>query len=73
MAKGLINNNDFSSLLENENMNQYSRKERQLIKRLAEIEREDSNRCSSCGGEDCICCPYYLDRQRWETPTELFE
>lgn len=43
-----------------------------LLQRLAEIEQEDEDRCAGCGGEDCICCEYYHDRQRWKSPEELF-
>lgn len=46
--------------------------ERQIAERLAEIEKEDADRCASCGGEDCICCEYYHDRKRWVEPEELF-
>lgn len=46
--------------------------ERQTLKRLAEIEQEDADRCSECGGEDCVCCEYYIDRQKWKSPAELF-
>lgn len=46
--------------------------ERNLLKRLAEIEKEDANRCAECGGEDCVCCEYYHDRQRWVSPDVLF-
>ena len=46
--------------------------ERKTLKRLAEIEKEDADRCAECGGEDCVCCEYYIDRQKWESPDELF-
>lgn len=46
--------------------------QRQTLERLAEIEQEDADRCSSCGGEDCICCEYYIDRQKWKSPEEMF-
>lgn len=46
--------------------------ERQTLKRLAEIEQEDADRCESCGGEDCVCCEYYIDRQKWVEPEDLF-
>ena len=46
--------------------------ERQTLKRLAEIEQEDADRCENCGGEDCVCCEYYIDRQKWVEPEELF-
>ena len=47
--------------------------QRDLIQRLAEIEQEDADACANCGGEDCICCEIYHDRQRWVSPEELFE
>ena len=47
--------------------------QRKTLERLAEIEQEDADRCAGCGGEDCICCEYYQDRQRWVEPEELFE
>lgn len=62
--KGLQNKGSFTNLLTYE--------ERLISERLAEIEREDANRCANCGGEDCICCEYYHDRQRWVEPEELF-
>lgn len=46
--------------------------ERQVTERLAKIEQEDADRCSSCGGEDCICCEIYHDRNKWVSPEELF-
>lgn len=46
--------------------------ERRTLNRLAEIEEEDADRCSGCGGEDCVCCEYYIDRQKWKSPEELF-
>jgi hypothetical protein len=46
--------------------------ERKVLGRLAEIEQEDADRCVGCGGEDCICCEYYLDRQKWSSPEGLF-
>jgi hypothetical protein len=46
--------------------------QRDLIQRLAEIEKHDASVCDSCGGEDCICCEIYHDRQRWVSPEELF-
>ena len=49
-----------------------TRDQQKLAERLAEIEQEDADRCASCGGEDCICCEYYLDRQKWKEPEELF-
>jgi len=44
----------------------------EVAKRLAEIEASDKNACDHCGGEDCICCEIYLDRQRWQEPEEFF-
>lgn len=46
--------------------------EEKVARRLSEIEKEDADRCASCGGEDCICCEYYLDRKKWVSPYELF-
>lgn len=46
--------------------------QRKLAERLAEIEKQDANRCANCGGEDCICCEIYHDRQKWVSPEELF-
>lgn len=62
--KGLMGTGEFTALLTLE--------QRLLAERLAEIEEEDSERCTNCGGEDCICCEYYLDRQKWISPEELF-
>ena len=45
--------------------------QRKTFERLAEIEQEDADRCANCGGEDCICCEYYLDRQKWKSPEEM--
>lgn len=39
--------------------------EKNLVSRLAEIEQQDRNACAGCGGEDCICCEIYHDRQKW--------
>ena len=64
MAKGLSGVGEFTALL--------TADQRRLAERLAEIEREDADRCAGCGGEDCCCCEYYLDRQRWKSPEELF-
>lgn len=49
-----------------------TRDQRILAERLSKIEKEDASRCANCGGEDCICCEYYIDRQKWKTPEELF-
>ena len=46
--------------------------QRATLERLAEIEQEDADRCSTCGGEDCVCCEYWIDRQKWASPEELF-
>jgi hypothetical protein len=62
--KGLQAKKDFTAFL--------SKQDRELAERLAEIEEEDSERCAHCGGEDCICCEYYHDRQKWKTPEEFF-
>lgn len=64
MARGLMGVGIFSELLSSD--------ERKLTERLTEIEREDADRCADCGGEDCICCEYYHDRQKWVEPAELF-
>ena len=47
--------------------------QRKTLGHLAEIEHEDADRCAECGGEDCICCEYYHDRQKWKSPEELEE
>lgn len=52
---------------------EYTLSQQQVLKRLAEIEQEDEDRCARCGGEDCCCCEYYLDRQKWVEPDELFD
>lgn len=62
--KGLEQTTPFTDLLTYE--------QRKLAERLSEIEQEDANRCANCGGEDCICCEVYLDRQKWQSPEELF-
>lgn len=53
--------------------NQFTRLQNQIVNRLAEIEQEDADKCANCGGEDCCCCEIYLDRQRWVSPTQLFD
>ncbi len=63
--KGLQGKSEFTNYL--------TAVQRQTLERLAEIEREDADRCANCGGEDCICCEYYLDRQEWKSPDELFD
>lgn len=62
--KRLMNSMSFTELLTSE--------QRILAERLSEIEKEDADRCANCGGEDCCCCEYYLDRQKWKSPEELF-
>lgn len=51
---------------------EFSALQRQVVNRLAEIEESDRNACANCGGEDCICCEIYHDRQRWVSADELF-
>lgn len=53
--------------------NRYTRLQQEIIGALAEIEQEDADRCANCGGEDCICCEYYHDRQKWVEPEDLFQ
>lgn len=53
--------------------NQYTQLQQSIIDDLATIEQQDQERCDNCGGEDCCCCEYYLDRQKWVSPEELFE
>lgn len=62
--KGLMGTGEFTALL--------TADQRRLAERLSEIEKEDADRCANCGGEDCVCCEYYLDRQKWVSPEELF-
>lgn len=64
MGKGLQDCMEFTKL---------TSLQRQVAERLAEIEQEDADRCASCGGEDCICCEYYIDRQNWKSPEEFFD
>lgn len=52
--------------------NTYTQLQMEVINRLAEIEQQDANACANCGGEDCICCEIYHDRQKWVEPDELF-
>lgn len=61
--KGLKNHMSFNNL---------TKADKELTLILAAIEREDANRCANCGGEDCVCCDYYADRQKWMEPEELF-
>ena len=63
--KGLEGNKPFRDML--------TRDERAMAEHLAQIEDEDADRCAHCGGEDCICCEYYHDRQKWVSPEELFD
>lgn len=44
-----------------------------LFNRLAEIEKEDEDICSRCGGEDCVCCEIYQDRKNWKSPEDMLE
>lgn len=53
--------------------NRFTALQQETINRLAEIEQQDADICASCGGEDCVCCEIYHDRQRWVSPEELFE
>lgn len=62
--KGFENKKSFRDIL--------TRDERELAETLAQIEDGDADRCAHCGGEDCICCEYYHDRQRWVEPQELY-
>ena len=57
----------------NEFRREYTSVQMEILKQLAEIEQEDEDHCANCGGEDCICCEYYHDRQKWVSPEELFE
>lgn len=52
---------------------EYTSAQMEVLQRLAAIEQEDEDRCAHCGGEDCICCEYYHDRQQWRSPEELFD
>lgn len=58
--------------MQNTFKNEFTALERDIIHRLAEIEEADAERCLRCGGEDCICCEIYVDRNRWVSPEELF-
>ncbi len=53
--------------------NRFTALQQETINRLAEIEQQDADACASCGGEDCVCCEIYHDRQKWVSPEELFE
>lgn len=63
--KGLIGKSEFRR--------EYTSAQMEILERLARIEQEDEDRCKGCGGEDCMCCEYYHDRQKWVEPDELFE
>ena len=52
--------------------NSYSSIEKEIISKLAEIEKSDQDTCRGCGGEDCLCCEIYQDRTRWVEPDQLF-
>lgn len=65
MAKGFQGNTPFKDLL--------TADQRRLAEKLARIEEADANRCANCGGEDCICCEIYHDRQQWLSPDELWD
>lgn len=64
MRRGFDNNGEYSVL--------YNSLERETIRRLAKIEQEDANTCAGCGGEDCMCCEIYHDRQQWVSSDALF-
>jgi hypothetical protein len=64
MAKGFQGNTPFKDLL--------TADQRRLAEKLARIEEADANACANCGGEDCICCEIYHDRQKWVSPEELW-
>jgi len=53
--------------------NLYTKLEKEIIHDLSKIEEADQHACDACGGEDCCCCPIYIDRSRWVEPSELFE
>ena len=53
--------------------NEFTALQKQVIDRLAEIEQSDADACAGCGGEDCICCEIYHDRQRWVPASQLFD
>jgi len=52
--------------------NHFTDLQKQIIGRLAEIEQSDADACANCGGEDCVCCSIYIDRQSWVGTEELF-
>ena len=51
---------------------EYTQLQQSIINRLAEIEKSDADICAQCGGEDCLCCEIYQDRQRWVSADALF-
>ena len=53
--------------------NEFTALQRSVIDRLAEIEQSDADACAGCGGEDCVCCEIYHDRQRWVPASQLFD
>lgn len=55
------------------NGGEFSRLQKEVINKLARIEKEDAEACASCGGEDCACCEIYHDRQKWVSADELFD
>jgi len=63
--KGLIGKNEYRR--------EYTAAQMDILERLAEIEQEDENRCANCGGEDCVCCECWHDRQKWKSPEKLFD
>lgn len=54
-------------------VNNFTRVQQEIIGILAEIEKADGDECSKCGGEDCVCCPIYIDRQKWVSPGDMFD
>jgi hypothetical protein len=52
--------------------NHFTAVQQQIIGILAEIEQADADACANCGGEDCMCCEIYVDRQKWVSPEQLF-
>jgi hypothetical protein len=67
---------NFSGVQETEKMKfkrEFTSLQLDVINRLAEIEQADEDACARCGGEDCVCCEIFQDRQKWVSPEELFE
>ena len=58
-------------MLKTDFKNEFTALQREIIGRCAEIEQEDEDACAHCGGEDCVCCEIYHDRQKWKSPREL--